>query len=1009
MSYKQFLLTLLLLWGGLAQVQTVQPFNARYQANAPGNILLIGNTLSTCQSCDPNSASSNNGNIQSVFVDIDSDPSTTNSSEATLSLPTGSTVLFAALYWGSRTNSALPSSTTTVKLQPPGAAAYTTLTSDALYKTTLSVFPVSTPVYAAFKNVTAQVQAAGSGTYRVGGIAMDAANDGLGGYGGWSLVVAYRNNAEPFRNLSVFDGLTIINGSNPQSVTISGFLTPATGTVNARIGSVAYEGDAPLIQDSLIFASGSATTTLSDTENPSTNFFNSSISSLVTSKNPDYLNQLRIDIDRINAPAGTVPTSATVTFTTSGDVYFPQVLTTAIDIFVPNLTADFVKTASDLNGGQLLPGDVLEYTVSFSNTGQDGAINTVVRDPLPAGTTYVPGSLQVLTGANAGGKTDASGDDQAEFDSANNRVVFRLGSGANATSGGAFAPGQGSSFRFRVTVNNNTYGKVISNTATINYNAQTLGTAFSDTAGAAVNTAVASIADLSVTKSGPPNAILGSLVNYLLTVSNAGPSNVSGATLTDNVPGNLTGVTWTCAPASACSPASDPASQPTLVVQALDKEGNPASDRYMSLALSPAEPTLPDADPREAGYQAALVDGVAFVPLTGLERLTEIKAEARITNENGTITSARGFKVSEFGVPDLEPDQFSVGAPYRPWILSGASGLELRFDNTGFGLSGSGQVFGRGRVGENFLLTFALTQGFRLKGGEFAFDADNLLPPARPFERFPVLGDSSRLGADADSSDCCYLKLETGDDYLLYGQMSPDFRGLLTHYNQGFNGLQTLVRSDNFRLTAFAAAVPDANRVIPELPSDGTDFYKLPLDPGETIRPGSEQIVVFAENPAGLRKLERELKPGTDYTLDYEFGILRLLTPVPIFTPNGDRLFLRIEYAVEGGLNPPNPITLGNLGEFLRYGVQAEAGIGPFSLSATVLRYSPARQPLYGVGAGFNPGRSRSRRNWPTPPAWVATRASRQGPRKPATPPSGCSSACATRPWGRTTKTPATW
>ncbi|MDW8425436.1 MAG: Ig-like domain-containing protein [Meiothermus sp.] len=307
--------------------------------------------------------------------------------------------------------------------------------------------------------------------------------------------------------------------------------------------------------------SGSGTTTLSDAQNPSNNFFNSSISNLgtrFTAKNPDYVNQLGLDVDRIST-TGLFPnnaTSASVRFTTSGDVYFPHVLTTAIDIFVPNLTADFVKSVTDLNGGALLPGDVLEYTIGFSNTGQDGSINTIVRDPIPAGTTYQPGSLQILTGPNAGAKTDAAGDDQAEFDSANNRVVFRLGTGATASAGGAFAPGEGTTLRFRVVVNSGTFGQTISNVATINYNAQTLGTAFSDTAPATASTSVASLADLSVVKTGPSSVAVGAPISYSIAVSNAGPSAVSGATLTDTVPSNISGVTWSCSPASACSPAS---------------------------------------------------------------------------------------------------------------------------------------------------------------------------------------------------------------------------------------------------------------------------------------------------------------------------------------------------------------------------------------------------------------------------------------------------------------------
>ena len=62
-------------------------------------------------------------------------------------------------------------------------------------------------------------------------------------YAGWSLVVVYRSPSLPLRNLTVFDGLADVGQGDPQTITISGFRTPATGKVNARLGMVAYEGD----------------------------------------------------------------------------------------------------------------------------------------------------------------------------------------------------------------------------------------------------------------------------------------------------------------------------------------------------------------------------------------------------------------------------------------------------------------------------------------------------------------------------------------------------------------------------------------------------------------------------------------------------------------------------------------------------------------------------------------------------------------------------------------------
>src|SRR5262245_26208911 len=59
--------------------------------------------------------------------------------------------------------------------------------------------------------------------------------------------------------------------------------------------------------------------------------------------------------------------------------------------------------------------------------------------------------------------------------------------------------------------------------------------------------AVGPQADLSITKTdGAATAIPGQAVTYTIVASNAGPSPVTNAMVTDAPPAGLTGVTWTC-------------------------------------------------------------------------------------------------------------------------------------------------------------------------------------------------------------------------------------------------------------------------------------------------------------------------------------------------------------------------------------------------------------------------------------------------------------------------------
>ena len=55
---------------------------------------------------------------------------------------------------------------------------------------------------------------------------------------------------------------------------------------------------------------------------------------------------------------------------------------------------DITKTAKDVNGGRLNPGDTILWTIVVTNTGLIPTTHVVVTDPLPAGVTYVGGSIR---------------------------------------------------------------------------------------------------------------------------------------------------------------------------------------------------------------------------------------------------------------------------------------------------------------------------------------------------------------------------------------------------------------------------------------------------------------------------------------------------------------------------------------------------------------------------------------------------------------------------------------
>ncbi|NCU92404.1 MAG: hypothetical protein EBV44_10760, partial [Synechococcaceae bacterium WB7_1B_046] len=438
------------------QAQVVQPFAIRFQTNQKGGITYVANTALTCNSttngcptatanANPSTGSNNdnNNNWTMQYVDIDGDPSTFMSSSDSLNLPQCSQITWAGLYWSaSNTNGSNSTPTgwanrTLCKFKVNNGA-YQALTADNIINSSTGYLS-----YFCFKNVTSIVQAAGIKA-RFTLADMICWTGGQNFAGGWTLVVVYKNTNMVDRNLTVFDGLAVVSNGNSTTVPINGFVTPLSGPVNFELGVVTLDGDRGSTGDQLSF-NGVANNyvNVTDAMHSLNNSFNSTICNngvITPYRLPNFNNTLGYDAN-IYVPNNTAKnyignnaTSANIRLATNTDIVMAQVVTSAIDIYQPDLRA--TVSITDLNGGQIVANDILEYKIKCVNIGSDTSINTYVLDTLDIRTNFIPGTLQILSGPNAGMKTDALADDQGEYISATRIVKFRIGTGANGVTGG---------------------------------------------------------------------------------------------------------------------------------------------------------------------------------------------------------------------------------------------------------------------------------------------------------------------------------------------------------------------------------------------------------------------------------------------------------------------------------------------------------------------------------------------------------------------------------------------
>jgi uncharacterized repeat protein (TIGR01451 family) len=458
-------------------------YNLVYSDNIKGGTAMFGNTLlhiingdtvNTTKMND-NSANGNsvygNDNENMQYIDIDGNTGigtvTRNSSSADLILPMGNNIIkLARLYWGGRVKNVdydlSVDSNKTIKIRKITNNKYADVTALGIDKT---MIVTGYTQYQAYADITDLIKTNGAGTYEVGNAPLSTGpvSDG-GNNGGWCIVVVYENDAINYNSVRLYDGFEqVYSNGNPLSTTVtltgldvpSGVLAPG----DAKMGVLAWEGDANLNKDYLKINSN----LFSNATNPADNMWNGTITdngAHVKTKNPNYTNQMGIDIDQfdIGTGYGIVPNTNSVMleFGTEADKYFPGVFAFTIRMKDPTITLD--KTVQDANNNHMgEPNEILTYTLRGENSGPGNANSIIITDTLPSTVTYLPNSLNIISasGTATGFQSDNKGDDLAEYitNGAIKTVIFRLGKGASSTTGGTLAAGESYEVQFKVTVN----------------------------------------------------------------------------------------------------------------------------------------------------------------------------------------------------------------------------------------------------------------------------------------------------------------------------------------------------------------------------------------------------------------------------------------------------------------------------------------------------------------------------------------------------------------------------
>ncbi|WP_394751149.1 Calx-beta domain-containing protein [Spongiimicrobium salis] len=413
---KLFSITLFLsILGVHGQVQ--KTFTPRYSETINGDVTMIANNVLSRTSTGNFNGSSDNQENFSVFVDIDSDNSTFNSSNATLVKPLGVPnscigIRKVLLYWAASDKEYDPSENTgdggtvepnsrfdQVKLMLPGETSYNTVTADEVIYRGRDFHFFNDP-YICVKDITSDVSDLTDpyGTYQIAnlkateGTLVPHGGGNFGAAGGWQIVFVYEFQSLTRKNITLFDGYAHVRNNASVDVLFDGFTTVPSGPVNADIVLGSIEGDRVLNGDTFqILKSDNTFESISTSQRDANNFFNSKITlngSDFLNRNPASTNTLGYDAsifqlsNTSNRLIDNNQTSATFRATSGSESYGLYLMGFSVEVFEPSLgNLDFTTTSSSTSFN---PGGDVQLSLGIENSGNDNIRNLVISTIIPA-------------------------------------------------------------------------------------------------------------------------------------------------------------------------------------------------------------------------------------------------------------------------------------------------------------------------------------------------------------------------------------------------------------------------------------------------------------------------------------------------------------------------------------------------------------------------------------------------------------------------------------------------
>ena len=341
--------------------------------------------------------------------------------------------------------------------------------------------------------------------------------------------------------------------------------------------------------------------------------------------------------------------------------------------------------------------------------------------------------------------------------------------------------------------------------------------------------------------------------------------------------------------------AADGRTRARLVLRQLDADGHPASGNSFLTVFAdipgvdtPVQIVGQDVQPDQPGHQVRLRDGAAIIEIISPDQPSTVSVRMETTSglrdEMELKFNSPSRDLIAVGLIDISGRKFDVSGGLEPADAE-AFPQEMNLD-------GRVAFFLKGKIKGGALLTMAYDSEASRRDGLFR-DID-------PEAYYPIYGDASEKGFEAQSRSKLYVKLETENTTLMWGDYRSDafLEESLVRVRRALTGFNAQREIGPWRLQGFAAEAEKGER------TERIRGRGLALDivlPGAPLVRNSEilTIEVRDRNNPGLVISEEPLQRFADYLLDEFTGNLTLKSPLPSVDENGNPVYLLASYEVD--------------------------------------------------------------------------------------------------------------